>query len=225
VKLVLFDIDGTLVDCGGQARRAFATALTEVIGTAGAIDSYDFSGKPDPRIVLDLLAGMGLSRDETLARLPEVRRVYLERLEETLVVERMRLLPGVGDLLDRLSARDDVALGLLTGNWEPGGRIKLSRFDLNRYFPFGSFGDDSFDRHDLPPIALERAAAHVGTEIRAEETLLVGDSLLDVSCARAHGIRCLAVATGRTAAADLARAGATWVAADLLAPQARSILR
>jgi len=215
VKLILFDIDGTLVDCGGQARRAFATALVEVVGTAGAIDSYDFSGKLDPRIVLDLLTGAGLSRDDALARLSDVRRAYLARLEETLRVEKMRLLPGVGEVLDRLAARDDLALGLLTGNWESGGRIKLSRFDLNRYFAFGGFGDDAFDRLDLPPVALERAQATVGRRFAPEETVIVGDSLLDVACAKAHGIQVLAVATGRTPRDRLAETAPDWVEDDL----------
>jgi phosphoglycolate phosphatase-like HAD superfamily hydrolase len=131
MKLVLFDIDGTLVDCGGQARLAFADALQHVMGTTGGLESYDFSGKLDGRIVTDLLLGMGLSREDVRQRLPVVQEAYLERLERSLDRARMQLLPGVGDLLDSLESRDDIALGLLTGNWERGGRIKIGRFDLN----------------------------------------------------------------------------------------------
>jgi phosphoglycolate phosphatase-like HAD superfamily hydrolase len=215
MKLVLFDIDGTLVDCGGQARLAFADALTHVMGTTGGLDGYDFSGKLDPRIVIDLLVGMGFSPEDARARMPVVREAYLERLDRSLDAARMRLLPGVGDLLDSLMARDDVALGLLTGNWERGGRVKIGRFGLNRYFAFGSFGDDALDRNDLPPIALRRAGARHGREFNARDALIIGDSVLDIACAKAHGIRCLAVATGKTDAALLAAEKPEWLLEDL----------
>jgi phosphoglycolate phosphatase-like HAD superfamily hydrolase len=215
MKLVLFDIDGTLVDCGGQARNAFADALQHVMGTTGGLSHYDFSGKLDPRIVMDLLTGMGLSREEAQRKLPEVRAEYLKRLERDLHVEKMRLLPGIGELLDALMVRNDVALGLLTGNWEQGGRIKIGRYDLNRYFPFGSFGDDGMDRNELPPIALARAKRKHNRPFEAQETIIVGDSILDVACARAHGIRCLAVATGKTSMDELAATRPEWLEEDL----------
>ena len=217
MRLILFDIDGTLLECGPQVRPILAEILTGVFGTAGNVETYDFAGRTDPGIVLDLLTEAGIPEEEILARLPEARRRYVERLERSLDRERMRLLPGVLEVLEDLSRREDVALGLLTGNWEPGARTKLSRFDLNRFFDFGAFGCDGVNRSDLPPVALDRAERRLGRRFRPEETLIVGDTLHDVACARAHGIPVLAVATGRTPAETLRDGGADRVVADLTA--------
>lgn len=215
MRLVLFDIDGTLLHCGPQVRPLFKEALIEVYGTAGDCDRYSFSGRTDPRIVLDLVTGEGVPEEEARLRLPRVREVYLEKLERRLDRRGMRLLPGVVELLERLAERSDLALGLLTGNWEPGARSKLSRFDLNRFFPFGAFGCDAVDRDDLPPVALDRAEHRTGRRFAPGETLIIGDTPHDIACGRAHGIPVLAVATGRTPADELREAGADWVVPDL----------
>lgn len=196
-------------------RPLFAQALVEVFGTAGDCARYDFAGRTDPRIVLDLMTAAGVGEEEVRRLLPEIRRLYLEKLEGALDRRDMRLLPGVEELLERQAERPDLALALLTGNWEPGARTKLSRFDLNRFFAFGAFGCDGIDRAELPPVALERAEARVGRRFAPADVLIIGDSLHDVACARAHGIPCLAVATGRTSAEALRTAGADWVVPDL----------
>lgn len=216
MRLILFDIDGTLLDCGRQVRPLLASALVDVYGTAGDVDGYDFAGKPDPRIVIDLMTGAGVPRARVLERMPAAQALYLERLDRGLDVARMRLLPGVRDVLARLRRRPEVTLGLVTGNWEAGARIKLGRVGLNEAFAFGAFGDDGADRSLLPPIACARAKALTGIEFAPAEVLVVGDSLLDVECARHNGLRSLAVATGRTGAEALTAAGADWVIADLL---------
>lgn len=219
MRLILFDVDGTLVDCDGQTRAPFEAALREVYGTAGDIEHYEFSGKTDARIALDLATGAGVAEAVALAGLERVRNAYLEALARSLDVSRVRLLPAVGERLLSLAAADDVALGLLTGNWSRGAAIKLAAHDLGRYFRFGAFGDDRLDRVELPPVALERAARWYGRDFTPEETLIVGDSVLDVACAHAHGIRCLAVATGWTPADRLRAAGPDRLVADLTDPE------
>jgi phosphoglycolate phosphatase len=214
-RLVLFDIDGTLVDCGPQVKPLFAAALEEAFGTSQGLDRYNFAGCTDSQAVSELMTAAGFSVGEIAERLPRAIASYLTRLETALDRGQMRLLPGVEPLLARLDQRGDVALALLTGNWEAGARTKLSRFDLNRYFPFGAFGSDAADRTDLPPIALARAEARLGRRFRPDEALIIGDSIHDVACGRAHGVPVLAVATGRTPAAALAAAGPDWLAADL----------
>jgi phosphoglycolate phosphatase len=215
MKLVLFDIDGTLLTCGPQVRPLFASALVEVFGTAGEVDAFDFTGRTDPGIVLDLITGAGLPEKLVRERLPRMRSFYTERLDCELDRRGMVLLPGVEEILDRLAGRGDVVTALLTGNWEPGAKAKLSRFDLGRYFAFGAFGCDGVDRSELPPVALDRAERATGRRFRPEDVLIVGDSLHDVSCAHAHGISCLAVGTGRTPETVLQAAGADWVIGDL----------
>lgn len=215
MRLILFDIDGTLVECGPQVRQILSNTLDEVYGRTGSIDWFDFAGRTDPGIVLDVLKDAGLGEQDILDRLPEVKEKYAVRLEKDLDAGRMRLLPGVADLLESLAQREDIVLGLVTGNWEPGARTKLSRFDLNRYFDFGAFGCDAVDRSDLPPVAWKRAERITGRRFLPEETLIVGDTIHDISCAQAHGIPVFAVATGRTSAETLRERGADRVVADL----------
>jgi phosphoglycolate phosphatase-like HAD superfamily hydrolase len=213
--LVLFDIDGTLLKCGPQIKDIFCGALEETFGTAGPIADYSFAGRTDHGIVLDLMSAAGLGEAEILGRLAEFADLYIERLDARLDPAGMRRMPGVPELLERLSGRPDVLLGLLTGNFERGARIKLARVGLDRYFAFGAFGDGAAARSMLPPLALERARRH-RDRIDVERVLIVGDSVLDVECARDHGLRSLAVATGFTTAEQLAAAGADQVVADLL---------
>ena len=216
MRLVLFDIDGTLLRCGKQVAKHFLGALEAVFGGYEMPERFSFAGKTDPMIAVELVRGLGFPEEEIHAKLPRARDLYIEAMDRELDRDRMLLLPGVVELLDRLALRRELSVGLLTGNWQGGARAKLSRFDLEHYFPFGAFGDDARDRRGLVPVAMQRADRHAGRgTFSPEEVLIIGDTVLDIDCAQAAGAKCLAVASGFTEAGELAAAGADWVYDDL----------
>lgn len=202
-KLVLFDVDGTLISAGRAARESIVSALRSVLGWEGSSDGIDFSGKTDPQILRELvLDAVGSERFEST--LGAVLDRYVEELERRLRPEAVVPKPGVALLLERLEAKPDVTLALLTGNIERGARMKLQPPGFNRYFSFGAFGDDSADRYCLPAIAVERARERTGREFSGRSIVIVGDSVHDVACGRSLGARAVAVATGPTAPEKLA---------------------
>ena len=207
-RRVLFDIDGTLISAGRVARDAILRSLKESFDWAYTPDhedrgKFDFSGKTDPQIVRELVLGeVGTDRFERgLARALEI---YLSELERQLLPGTVVPKPGIAALLERLSADPRVTLGLLTGNLERGARLKLAPPDFNRYFPFGAYGSDSSDRYELPAIAVERAFEHTRRRFEGKSVVIVGDSIHDVACGRALGVRAVAVATGITSPERLA---------------------
>ncbi len=202
-RLVLFDIDGTLLSAGRAARESVLTALREVYGWAGSADSHDFSGKTDPQIIRELiLESVGDEQCEAL--LARALEVYLFELSSRLTPGAVVAKPGVAAVLERLAATPGVTLALLTGNLEPGARIKLEPPGFNSYFPFGAFGSDSADRYQLPAIAVTRAEERTGIRFSGKSIVVIGDSVHDVGCGRSLGVRTVAVATGPTRAERLA---------------------
>jgi phosphoglycolate phosphatase-like HAD superfamily hydrolase len=199
-RLVLFDIDGTLVLDDGAARESFAIALRTVYGFTDDLSWFDFSGKTDPQIAFEVLSHHGWTRDEIGEGLPALWIEYIGGLRQRLTRERQRVLDGVHDLLDRLATVPGITLALLTGNIEPGARVKLAPWDLNRFFGFGAFGSDSSDRTDLPPIAVRRAREETGRRFAPREVVIIGDSIWDVRCGVPHEARTIAVASGKTSA-------------------------
>ena len=206
-RLVLLDIDGTLVSAGRISARVFGEALLEAFGTTGDADSFDYSGKTDPQIVRELMKGAGFTDQEIEKRRPRALEDYRERLAVSIRPEHVAPKPGMGPLLEALDREPDVTLALLTGNLESTARLKLEPVDANRYFPFGAFGSDDEDRYRLPPVALERARVEAGHAFEGKEIVIVGDSVHDVLCGRDLGVRAVAVATGRTSAERLAETG------------------
>jgi phosphoglycolate phosphatase len=204
MRLFLFDVDGTLVTAQGAGRLAIGRALEAVYGTAGPIASYDFRGRTDPRIVFDLMGAAGLADTEIRARLPACFHAYVNELS-ALVADgrRVRVMPGIDRVVDALAARDDALVGLLTGNIEAGARVKLGPPGLWPRFRLGAYGSDDIDRRRLPAIACARARAVAGREFPFERVTIIGDTPLDVDCARACGAVAVAVATGNHAAEEL----------------------
>jgi phosphoglycolate phosphatase len=204
VRLFLFDVDGTLVTARGAGRLAIGHALSSTYGTSGPIEAYDFRGKTDQRIVWDLMRGAGLEDGRIADGLAACFEAYVSELRRLIGDgSRVTIMPGVGELVRALSARADAVVGLLTGNIEPGARVKLAPTGLWDLFRVGAFGSDDMDRRRLPAIACERAWRVTGRRFPFEQVTIIGDTPLDVDCARACGAVAVAVATGFHPAADL----------------------
>lgn len=213
-RLILFDVDGTLVR-GGPARVAFRVAMDATFGTSGAIDEHDFSGKTDPQIAHELLDGTGLNTAVVEAGLPALWDRYLAELEFRLVGTPMQAIPGAGELVRALEESGLAALGLVTGNIARGAHLKLHSVGLGNRFPIGSFGSDHEVRHHLPAIAIRRARERWGVDFGCADVWVIGDTPLDIACGHHQGVRTLAVATGRHPVEELAACGPDAVVEDL----------
>jgi phosphoglycolate phosphatase-like HAD superfamily hydrolase len=216
MKLVLFDIDGTLVLTGGAGLRAMTRACDELLQHSDALDGVPVAGRTDWSILHDVLTRIGRDFDDDL--FASLRARYLTHLAEE--IEKpgrgvKAVMPGVRELLDELDARNDVFVGLLTGNFAEGARIKLQHFDLWRYFRCGAFGDDAADRNALVPFAITRARECGIRDPAPHEVLVVGDTPHDVACALAVGAIPVAVATGGFSVDQLRASGADLVFSDL----------
>lgn len=196
-RLLLWDIDGTLVRTGPLGSEVFDLAVADVLGEAPG-ERVAMSGKTDQLIVTEQLALLGVEPrpavlDAVLDRLVARLAGVADRLAET-----GEACPGVADLLTALAGAPGVACGLLTGNLRPNARVKLAAFGLDDLvdFDLGAYGSDDIDRNALVPIALERASKVLGSEVPAGATWVIGDTPRDLECARVAGARCLLVATG-----------------------------
>jgi phosphoglycolate phosphatase-like HAD superfamily hydrolase len=216
MRVYLFDIDGTLVSTGGAGKAAIESALLAEFELPGLRGQVPYSGRTDRAIVRDLFRMHAL--EDSPANWEKLRAGYLSRLPVCLTSHPGRVLPGIASLLDQLGARCDVAVGLLTGNIRDGARLKLGHFDLFRHFGFGGFGDLHLDRDDVAREALRAMHAHCQGPARVEEIWVIGDTPLDIRCARTIGARVLAVATGLHRREELEAARPDLVLDDLADP-------
>jgi phosphoglycolate phosphatase len=198
MRLVLFDIDGTLLNSEGLGRASMQRALAEVFGSPGN-PSYRYDGKTDKQIVRDVMRLEGHSDEHIDSRMETLILLYLEGLRTGAKSGNFNVRPleGVLELLDVLEARKDVVLGLLTGNVEPGARVKLTAAGINPdRFRVNAFGSDHEHRPQLPAIAQRRAGEMLGLDIAGDRVIVIGDTPADIECGRSLGARAIGVASG-----------------------------
>jgi len=214
MKILLFDIDGTLIDSGGAGKLAMESALATEFGIVRPTEGVPYAGRTDAAIIADLLHYHGV--ENSTAVIQRILAAYLLHLPICLTQRSGRILPGVQSLLECLVQRDDVLLGLLTGNVAQGAQHKLRHYQLDQFFRCGGFADGLTDRNDVARFAHREAAKCLGREIDSNhEVWVIGDTPHDVSCGRAIGAKVLAVATGSHSIAQLQVANPDHVAGNL----------
>ncbi|NTW69638.1 MAG: HAD hydrolase-like protein [Chlorobiaceae bacterium] len=202
-KLVLFDIDGTLLSVSKINRSVLGDALKEVYGTEGSTGTHNFAGKMDSVIIHEVLGSAGLSEADISGKFELAKATYIEMFRVQAKAEDVTLMEGVRELLDEISVRSEMMLGLLTGNFEESGRHKLRIPYIDHYFPFGAFADDATSRNGLPPVAVEKAYRMTGRRFSADDVVIIGDTEHDIACAKAHKAKSIAVATGTYSSGEL----------------------
>ncbi|HEY3861392.1 MAG TPA: HAD hydrolase-like protein [Verrucomicrobiae bacterium] len=214
IRLVLFDIDGTLVHTGGVGIQAFARAFASEFGAASGTERLKFAGRTDVSLVREFFSLHQI--EPSPANFDRFFAAYLGWLEQLIPDCQGGACHGVLEFHQQLAAQPDPpATGLLTGNIKKGARIKLQRFNLWDKFPFGGFADDHEERPRIAAAALRRGIEHLGRGLRGEEVLVIGDTPLDIDCGRAIGARVLAVATGGAPLEELRRHNPDWAVPDL----------
>ena len=219
IKLILFDVDGTLLDAGDLSRRCFLRVVAQFRALAPGVDRSSFSGKTDPQIMRELLVRSGLSAEETERALGPALGSYQSCFLSGLGESDVRPLEGVQELIERLAAvpPERLLLGILSGNLEGLVAPKLQAAGIRASsFVVGAFGSDDADRNNLPAIAVERAERSFGRRILPHEVAIVGDTPLDVRCARGFGAVSVAVATGDYTREQLEATGPAYLLDNLL---------
>jgi phosphoglycolate phosphatase len=204
-KVILFDLDWTLIYTGGAGVRALDHAFEALFGIPQAMKKVSPDGKTDPAICREMIKVL-LSRDPRDGEIETLCRGYLDQLAKEIPNSPgYRILPGIPELLETLAPREDILMGLGTGNLEEGARIKLARADFMKYFRFGGFGSDSEDRPTVLRTGLKRAEVLAQKSIAAHDVIVIGDNIRDVQAGKAIGARTVAVASGPMKEEELAK--------------------
>ena len=206
LRLILFDIDGTLISTNGVAKDCFVAAMAETLGARTTGDAHDFAGKTDPQIFAEMVRALALPEDTIIRHQDAVFSTFFRLLEARLDETNVTVLPGVRALLEALRNEEAATVALLTGNMLQGARIKLTPPGLLEYFSFGAFGNDAYHRHDLPEIAVAPAYERTGATFRGKDIVIIGDTPHDIDCGRHLNVRSIGVATGGHSHDTLAQA-------------------
>jgi phosphoglycolate phosphatase-like HAD superfamily hydrolase len=217
MHICFFDIDGTLIHTRGAGTAALREGLRTAFGVDQPTDQVAIHGRTDRGITRDLFRFHGI--DDLPEHWERFREAYLQALPGSLVARAGTVLPGIAPLLDALTMREDVVIGLLTGNTREGARIKLAHFGLDRFFDFGGFGDNHLERDDVAREALAEAQRRLSETVDLTRVWVIGDTPTDVSCGRAINARTIAVATGNHTREELAAALPDHVASDFSDPE------
>ena len=223
VRLVLFDIDGTLVRTGGAGVKAFAKTFTTEFNAVEGVERLNFAGRTDTSLVREFFSLYQI--EPTPRNFERFFERYVFWLDHLLRDSKTEVCPGVWKLIHALERLPQAPLlGLLTGNIRLGAEIKLRHFSLWDAFQTGAFGDDHEERDQIAAVAHQRGSQILGTKLRGDEVVVIGDTPLDIRCARAIGARALAVATGGAKLNELKQHQPDWALADLRAITAREVV-
>lgn len=219
-KLLLWDIDGTLISTGRAGEFALQDSIRSTLGAPPDLSGIEIAGRTDRAIATQILRKYG--HDPSFENVARFLDGYVQALATRLPQRRPfgSVLAGIAEILEAIHRRADLAQGLLTGNIRRGARLKLEHYEVFHYFEFGAFADDDEDRNRLPPFAKGRAESLFRVGFAPESIFVIGDTPHDVACGKAIGARTIAVATGRFSADELARAGADITFPDLNDPGA-----
>lgn len=198
IKAVLFDIDGTILNCHGAGKTSFLQATREVYGSSGSMEKINFQGKTDQLILRESLLNEGFTLNELEQNLDQFKERYFSILGKLIKRETVHIYPGVKEIIEKLKEKSDIIPGILTGNFRESAKIKLESHSLFGNFSFGVYGSDTWDRNMMPAIARLRLLNNFSLDIDYKRMIIIGDTVHDIACSKNSGAVSISVGTGWT---------------------------